>query len=337
MIKYLFLIILCGTWDDARAQNNNAINQFSRYKTEPNEQNKSSYDIYSNSDFEPIILERAIDPKEYTLGPGDVFSFSINTLENIYFEASIGPAGDFLLPSVGLINVSGLKLHKGLEVIKKAISIVYQNTKFDVSLTSLKSFKIHIIGGVLEPGFKTVKANTRLSEIITLAGGFQRYASENYIDIKKNNGLTNKIYFGDYLQNGNLLSNPYLEQGDVIEISIYEDTEIKKLNIVTRKKNPILVTGFVSNPGAINFINGYLVNDYIGLAGGVTEFGTFRKAYLFRDGKKIKVKLLDIIYPGDHLYIPENLYSIVVGKNSFLQTITAFSSFILSYIAISKQ
>ena len=337
MIVYLLLIMIVLLEGDARAQNNNAINRFSRYKTEAKEKNNNSQNNSYNYDFNPTILDRAIDPKKYTLGPGDVFSFSINSLENIYFEAVIGPAGDFILPSIGLINISGLKLNKGLSVIKDAISTVYQNTEFDVSLTSLKSFKIQIIGQVLEPGFKVVEANTRLSEIIILAGGFQRYANEKYIDIKKGDGSINKIFFNDYPKTGNMVSNPYIEQGDVIIISIDDELKLNNFSKVSSKSNPVLVTGFVSNPGAINYIQGYLVNDYIGLAGGVTESGTFKKAYLFRAGKKIRVKLLDSVSPGDHLFIPENLYSLVVGKNSFLQTVSAFSSFILSYIAISKQ
>ena len=337
MIVYLFLIMTVGLGGDARAQNNNAINQFSRYKTEAKEENNNSQKNSYNRDFKPLILERAINAEKYTLGPGDVFSFSINALENIYFEAVIGPAGDFLLPNIGLINVSGLKLNKGLSVIKEAISIVYQNTKFDVSLTSLKSFKIQIIGEVLEPGFKVVEANTRLSEILILAGGFQRFANEKYINIKKDDGSINKIFFNDYLETGNLISNPHIEQGDVIIISIDDELKLNNFSKASSKSNPVLVTGFVSNPGAINYIPGYLVNDYIGLAGGVTESGTFKKAYLFRAGRKIKVELLDIVFPGDHLYIPENLYSLFVGKNSFLQTVTSFSSFILSYIAITKQ
>ena len=90
-------------------------------------------------------------------------------------------------------------------------------------------------------------------------------------------------------------------------------------------------------PGAINYFPGYSLQDYIGLAGGVSEIGNYSKAYLIRSGKKQAADLESIVFPGDQIFVPESTLNILFGKNSLLQTVTAFTSFVLTYLAIQSK
>ena len=74
-----------------------------------------------------IILEKALDPEKYIIGSGDVFGININTMEKMFFSASVGPAGDVLIPGVGSITVTGVSLTKSISMINEKISKTYKN------------------------------------------------------------------------------------------------------------------------------------------------------------------------------------------------------------------
>ena len=317
----------------ARAQKDK---QFGRFDTRVEEKTVIEFEP-TKSNIPPPVLEKPIEPKEYVVGPGDIFGININAVGNMYFTITVGPTGDLLIPGVGVENISGLILEKAIDILKERISETYQNTRSDISLTNIRTFKVQITGAVKNPGFVNIPAITRLDEAINEIGGLHRYADEKELIIKRKDGSGIKASLKNFVTTGSLDDNPILLEGDLISVSYLDDyKEIEKTNI-TFKKVPVLVTGFVMNPGAINYFPGYSLQDYIGLAGGVSETGDFEKAFLIREGERKDADLNTIVLPGDHIFVPESTFNILFGKNSLLQTITTFSSLLLTYLAISSK
>ena len=284
-----------------------------------------------------IILEKSLNPGKYIIGSGDVFGININTMEKMFFSATVGPAGDLLIPGVGSITVSGVSLKKSISMINDKISKTYKNADVDVSLVDLKSFKVQIYGAVINPGFAEIQATTRLDEAIENLGGLHRYADEDKITIISKNNIDHTISLREYLNEGDLKNNPQINEGDIIKIP-FQSSRIKELKKnVTFKKVPVLVTGFVNLPGPINYFPGYSVKDYIGMAGGVSDLGNIRKVYLIRDDIKSISSNNEIVIPGDHIIVPEGTFSVLFGKNSFLQNLTALFSIISTYTIISDR
>ena len=284
-----------------------------------------------------IILEKALDPEKYIIGSGDVFGININTMEKMFFSSTVGPAGDVLIPGVGSITVSGFSLSKSISMINDKISKTYKNADVDVSLADLKSFKIQIYGAVINPGFAEIQATTRLDEAINKLGGLHRYAEEDNISILSKNNIETKISLKNYLNEGDLKNNPQLNEGDKIKIP-FQSSRIEELKKnITFKKVPVLVTGFVNLPGPINYFPGYSVKDYVGMAGGVSDLGNVRKVFLIRDEIKSIPSNNEIVIPGDHIIVPEGTFSVLFGKNSFLQNLTALFSIISTYTIISDR
>ena len=284
-----------------------------------------------------IVLEKALDPEKYIIGPGDVFGININTMEKMFFSSTVGPAGDILIPGVGSIFVSGANLTSSKTLINDKISRTYKNADVDVSLIDLKSFKIQIYGAVINPGFAEIQATTRLGEAIDYLGGLHRYAAEDNISIISKQDIEYKVSLKDYLNHGDLKNNPQLHEGDIIKIP-FQSSRIEELKKnVTFKKVPVLVTGFVNLPGPINYFPGYSVKDYVGMAGGISDLGNVKKVYLIRDDIKKISSNNDIVIPGDHIIVPEGTFSVLFGKNSFLQNLTALFSIISTYTIISDR
>ena len=320
--------IMLGT---ARAQ---IENQFGRFENRAKE--KTVIELEPNKlEIIPPVLEQVIDSNEYVVGPGDIFGVNIDAMENMYYNITVGPTGDLLIPGVGSENISGLILIKGIDILKHRINETFQNARIDISLINIRTFKVQIIGAVNNPGFAKISALTRLDEAIDVIEGLHRYADEKKILIKRTGENNIIVSLANYINTGSLNDNPILKEGDIVSVPYIEEN--KQQIYDTFKKMPVIVTGFVMEPGAINFFPGYSLQDYIGLAGGVSEIGNYSKAYLIRSGIKQAADLESIVLPGDQIFVPESTLNILFGKNSLLQTVTAFTSLVLTYLAIQSK
>ena len=122
-------------------------------------------------------------------------------------------------------------------------------------------------------------------------------------------------------------------EGDVVYIP-YEDSFSDEAKAsISYKKNLVLVTGFVMNPGGHKFVPGYTIMDYIALSGGISDMGSKKKIALYRNGGKIKVSMSNYVQPGDQINIPANMKFKYLGNISILQTLTAVMSLFLTFVA----
>ena len=99
------------------------------------------------------------------------------------------------------------------------------------------------------------------------------------------------------LESGSLKQNIELHDGDTIFVP---------------RAQTVYVFGQVKNPGAYAVQKETTVLQALSLAGGVTENGAMNRVRVARiiDGEKqeIKVKLTDIVQPGDTLIVPERYF-----------------------------
>ncbi|MCK9483040.1 MAG: polysaccharide biosynthesis/export family protein [Candidatus Marinimicrobia bacterium] len=168
------------------------------------------------TDMRQVILERAIDPNEYIVGPGDVFGVDIILMENINKELIISPTGEILIPSVGVVNVDKMTLKEAIKRIESAIKKVYPSADVNVVLVNLRTFQIQIAGAINKPGFYIITSITRLHDIIDLAEGFQQFAREFCIEVIRNDGKVEIINYFNFQLNGDLKSDPSFVEGDRI-------------------------------------------------------------------------------------------------------------------------
>ena len=112
-------------------------------------------------------LEGAISPDQYILGPGDELGISIIMGENLTLPIKITPTGDIFIPSVGLVNVSGLTLNNARKKVKAfIIENAFPSAKVNIALLNIRKFQIQVVGAVQTPGFIEISALDRLDKII---------------------------------------------------------------------------------------------------------------------------------------------------------------------------
>ena len=183
-----------------------------------NTQLKGDQTIQAVQSFEETFsLEKAINPDEYILGPGDELGINILMGDNLTLPIMINPTGDVFIPSVGVMNVSNMTLTRGIEKIKKYIlDNAFPNAKVSIALVNIRRFQIQVVGAVNKSGFIHTSAVDRLDRIIDGAGGFHQLAREFEITIKHKNGKVEQINYLNYFRYGDLAENPTFLEGDII-------------------------------------------------------------------------------------------------------------------------
>lgn len=239
-------------------------------------------------------LEKAIDPDEYIIGPGDVLA--INIWGELSAELRVTPEGRLLIPTVSDIPIAGISLTQAKEKIKQEVRRKYINSEVTVTLVSLRKFKVTVSGAVLNPGDVVVSAADRVSDAIELAGGFLqpiavtthreetavetpsrkemvvktsevkstaklviKEASKRNIRVTRRDGSVFRADILRYQVTGEKRYNPYLLDGDIIYVPLREE-EVGVVGIY----------GAVKSPGLYEYVPGDRLSDIITIAHGLT-------------------------------------------------------------------
>ena len=225
MIKvYLLLLVINLITGYARAQ----VSQVDMRIGSMNNFQRNNFPISQNKDLKSIDLEKynvvaplegAISPDQYILGPGDELGISIIMGENLTIPIKITPTGDIFIPSVGLVNVSGLTLNTARKKVTAFITEnAFPSAKVNIALLNIRKFQIQVVGAVLSPGFIEISALDRLDKIILATEGFHPLAIEYDILVVRNNEKKEKINFLSFVRDGDLKQNPTFLEGDIIKI-----------------------------------------------------------------------------------------------------------------------
>ena len=203
------------------------------------------------------LLDRAVDPKNYIVGPGDVFVVSLYGASASPVSVEVLPEGVVSLPDVGEVAVGQVTLAEAKQRILDALLTRYRDRAIGVALAKVRSFKISVTGAVERPGIVAVSAADRVSEAVALAGGLQKKGSQRNIqlsNIDRDTLVADLAYFD---ATGVVNANPYLHEGQVVFVPVVSDSF-----------NKIEIYGAVNAPGVFEFKPGDRVSELLALGFG---------------------------------------------------------------------
>lgn len=206
------------------------------------------------------LLEKEINPKEYTLGPSDVIDILILTSRPMYFSVAISPQGRLLIPNVGMVDLKNKTLAEGEILIKQAIKRTYNLDDIYIDLKEIRNFKVSVVGNVLKTGSFPASAVARVSEIIENAGGLESEASWRKIKILRE-GFEDPIPVDliRFFMLNDKNSNPFVNGGDQIIVP------------PKNKHHTIEIAGEVAFPGEFEYVEGDSLSTLIKFAIGYLE------------------------------------------------------------------
>jgi polysaccharide export outer membrane protein len=250
---------------------------------------------------------------DYLVGPQDVLLITVWDQADLSGKFTVEADGSFNFPLIGRVQAGGLTLRAiEAELRGKLADGYFKNPQLTVSVDTYRSQRVFIVGEVRVPGTYTLTGDMSLIEALSRAGSTTPGASTEAIIVHVPEG---KVASGpvlpgqsdaaqtmhvdlNELQSGGAAKNVTLRDGDTIFVP---------------RAETIYVFGQVKNPGSYPLQSKETtVMQALSLAGGVTDRGSTSRLKIVRVvkgvKKEIKVKLADLVQPGDTLVVPERFF-----------------------------
>jgi len=172
-------------------------------------------------------LEAPVDPHTYIVGPGDKFYINIPGYLQEGFQTIVTAEGKLIVPTVGTFQVSGKTLAQVQHEVEEAGRKKYLQTRISANLINLRMFRIHVLGEVWAPGIYPIRPTYRLTDALELAQGTSDWADLSAVEIRHQDHSTTRVNLSDYLQHGDLQSNPTIRNGDVVLVPRVSENMIR--------------------------------------------------------------------------------------------------------------
>jgi len=174
----------------------------------------------------------APDPT-YIIQPNDLLEIVVWGEPDISRTVRVRPDGRISLPLVQDLQASKLKPVELKEQMETLLGEYIDSPNVTVIVSAIESYKIYLLGKVLNPGVIVNEKPLTVLQALTLAGGFQDYADKSEIRIIRFDDrgvypsaaeefpvgqLIFKFNFGDVTKGKKTEQNIYLRSGDVVVV-----------------------------------------------------------------------------------------------------------------------
>lgn len=224
---------------------------------------------------------------DYILGPGDALLIRVWGKIEEQFSVTIDTNGQIYLPKIGVINVAGVTYGAIGNVIKRELGKYYVNFQVSVTVGSMRSIKVFVLGEAVRPGAYDVPAKSTLMAVLYSSGGPLKTGSLRKVQLIRNKHVIKTIDLYDYLMSGNQGQDPMIQNFDTIFIPLIGNT--------------LKIQGIVNRPGIYEFNNDETLYDALQtLAGGAgpTYYGKRIQVERIVEGQKRIMVDIDIDDPS---------------------------------------
>ena len=188
-------------------------------------------------------------PGFYEIGVGDEIRISLWGQADLQQIFVVDKEGRIFVPSIGFIPVIGKSLAELKQFLKqefsKSYSTLYSDedkTFMDVSMVTIQSLNIQVIGHVVSPGAYNVHPFSNIVSAISQAGGIDTTGSIRNIKVLRDGNVYKEVDFYKLLTLGENNHDFRLKTKDIIlvdkrQTTIHIDGEINKPGFYEMKKN----------------------------------------------------------------------------------------------------
>ncbi len=256
-----------------------------------------------------ILISSPLLAQDYHLNVGDSISISVWGHNDLNLETSIDPSGKISFPLVGSLQAEGKTTNQLQQELKKSLSEYIIEPEVNINLVSYKKLKVVVMGEVKNEGNFEIRSDSRVLDIISMAGGITENADAENVSLQRGNGKLG-INLNALLKGDNLEENYNLENGDQIYVP-------------EKEKLSASIQGEVVKPGQypLDAEKEIRLNEFLAQAGSLTEeAGDTVK--LISDDKPQEFKVEEtlaaekganpVIKDGDSIYIPSTVEEITI-------------------------
>jgi polysaccharide biosynthesis/export protein len=259
---------------------------------------------------------QSLPTANYVIGPKDVLSVTIYGEPDLNHKTyTVDADGMFSFPMIGRIRAAGLSVAQLEQALRKRLVPDYfRDPQISISIDQYLSKQIIVAGEVARPGPQPFTGGMTLLGVLARAGGVASSAAgEVLVAHEPGPGLVTDAGGserearggGDAPFDGLRIDLTKLQAG-ALEL----DVEIRDGDtILVPRAESAFVVGEVRNPGAYAVLKSATLQRLLSLAGGLTPRASQGRISIDRDGKTLKkVKLTEIVKPGDTINVPSRMF-----------------------------
>ena len=240
---------------------------------------------------------------EYQLGAGDSIRIVVFQNPDLTVETRVTENGTISYPLVGSVTIGGMTIPAAEQAIAKALQAgnFIQQPQVNIALVQNRGNQVSVLGAVGRAGrFPLETFNTRISEMIAIAGGISGAGADIVI-------LTGT-------RNGKPLRREIDVAGMFLDNKLDQDIVVAGGDIIYVHRQPMFyIYGEVARAGSFRIERGMTIRQALAQAGGPSARGTERRLRVYRQGADGKVGILspdldDLVRTDDVLYVRESLF-----------------------------
>ncbi|UOD35683.1 SLBB domain-containing protein [Deferribacteraceae bacterium V6Fe1] len=204
---------------------------------------------------------------DYVVGAGDTLNIYLWGRMTKTYNVPVENDGTIFINEIGKVQVSGKKLKEVKEILKGYLNSI-EGVKSDVSIGSLKTIRVLVVGEVNNPGFQSISNLSTVTTAIAKAGGITNIADIRDVVVKRSGKVVATIDYYDFILKGDTNSDIYLQPNDVI--------------FIPRSDKMVYLAGSVKNPAIYTLKKDEPLSTVIKFAGGLTPDGYSKQIHIKR-------------------------------------------------------
>ena len=158
-------------------------------------------------------------PQDYVIGQGDELEIVVWRNEQLSRQLMVRPDGRISLPLIQDIQAEGLSVRQLQNQIRVKLNAHISNPRVSVIVTAINSYRVSVLGRVVNPGVYPITGKTTIAEAIALAGGFTEWANKRKITVVTHLGEKEKkliVNYNKIASGKDPKQNIVLKRGDII-------------------------------------------------------------------------------------------------------------------------
>ena len=211
------------------------------------------YDLFANAPTTYAPAASIPVSGDYLLGPGDTLDILFYGKINNAFSLDINREGFVDFPELGPVGLAGLTYAEAKEMLQSRISAQIIGTQVSISMGSLRSMQIFVLGEAFKPGAYTVSSLSTITHALVSSGGVSDIGTLRNIQLKRQGELIATLDLYDLLLSGDTSKDVRVQAADVIYIPTVGDL--------------VSIEGQVLRPAIYELKGGESVGDLVTLAG----------------------------------------------------------------------
>lgn len=218
-------------------------------------------------------------PLKYVVGPDDEVKVTLWGRVNASYKLVVNRDGKIDIPGIGPLVVAGMTFEDmSAALVKQAEQMT--GTNVDISMGSLRTIPVFVLGDVRRPGAYTIGAFATITDALLLSGGPSEIGSMRNIQLKRKDKIIKTYDLYDLLLKGDKSNDVILQAGDIVFV-------------------PVIgawagIAGNVKRPALYEFKGDYSLERLIELAGGIVPTAWTQQIQVERTIKNEKKVVIDI-------------------------------------------